>query len=86
MNNVKQNKWKNGAIPAVLLHGVLGSVYAFSLFAKPISEYIGNSQSAVQFAFSLAIFFLGMSAAFGGAIVEKNIHRSTTGDAKRTDS
>ena len=72
------NKWKNAAIPAVLLHCAIGSVYSFSLFAKPISEYIGNSQSAVQFAFSLAIFFLGMSAAFGGAIVEKNIHRSTT--------
>lgn len=74
----KKNKWLNAALPAVLLHISIGSVYAFSLFAKPISEYIGNSQSAVQFAFSLAIFFLGMSAAFGGAIVEKNIHRSTT--------
>lgn len=71
------NKWKNGAIPAVLLHGVLGSVYAFSLFTKPISEHIGYSQSKVQFAFSLAIFFLGMSAAFGGEMVEKNIHRSS---------
>ena len=71
------NKWKNGAIPAVLLHGVLGSVYAFSLFAKSISEHIGYPQSKVQFAFSLAIFFLGMSAAFGGEIVEKNIHRSS---------
>ena len=74
----KKNKWLNAALPAVLLHLSIGSVYAFSLFAKPISEYIGNSQSAVQFAFSLAIFFLGMSAAFGGTIVEKNIHRSTT--------
>ena len=75
---MSMNKWKNAAIPAILLHVSIGSVYAFSLFAKPISEYIGKSQSAVQFAFSLAIFFLGMSAAFGGAIVEKNIHRSTT--------
>lgn len=74
----KKNKWLNAALPAVLIHISIGSVYSFSLFAKPISEYIGNSQSAVQFAFSLAIFFLGMSAAFGGAIVEKNIHRSTT--------
>ena len=71
------NKWKNGAIPAILLHCVLGSVYSFSLFAKPISDYIGYSQSKVQFAFSLAIFFLGMSAAFGGAFVEKDIHRSS---------
>lgn len=77
MNNTKQNKWKNAAIPAILLHICIGSVYSFSLFAKPISDYIGKSQSLVQFAFSLAIFFLGMSAAFGGAFVERNIHRSS---------
>ena len=71
------NKWMRAAVPAILLLGSLGSVYAFSLFAKPISDYMGTSQSAVQFAFSLAIFFLGMSAAFGGKIVEKNIHRSS---------
>ena len=77
MNNTIQNKWKNAAIPAILLHICIGSVYSFSLFAKPISEYIGKSQSLVQFAFSLAIFFLGMSAAFGGAFVERNIYRSS---------
>lgn len=71
------NKWTRAAIPAILLHICIGSVYSFSLFAKPISDYIGYSQSKVQFAFSLAIFFLGMSAAFGGAFVEKDIHRSS---------
>lgn len=71
------NKWTRAAIPAILLHVCIGSVYSFSLFAKPISDYIGYSQSKVQFAFSLAIFFLGMSAAFGGAFVEKDIHRSS---------
>lgn len=71
------NKWLNAAVPAVLLHASIGSVYAFSLFVKPISDYIGKPQSQVQFAFSLAIFFLGMSAAFGGNIVEKNIHKSS---------
>ena len=72
-----ENKWTRAAIPAILLHICIGSVYSFSLFAKPISDYIGYSQSKVQFAFSLAIFFLGMSAAFGGAFVEKDIHRSS---------
>lgn len=71
------NKWTRAAIPAILLHICIGSVYSFSLFAKPISDYMGYSQSKVQFAFSLAIFFLGMSAAFGGAFVEKDIHRSS---------
>lgn len=71
------NKWTRAAIPAILLHICIGSVYSFSLFAKPISDYIGYSQSKVQFAFSLAIFFLGMSAAFGGSIVERNVHKSS---------
>ena len=76
--NVKiNNKWIRGALPAVLIHISIGSVYAWSLFVKPISQYINKSESSVQFAFSLAIFFLGMSAAFGGKIVEKNIKRSS---------
>jgi OFA family oxalate/formate antiporter-like MFS transporter len=71
------NKWTRGAIPAVFIHGAIGSVYAWSLFVKPISQYINQSESKVQFAFSLAIFFLGMSAAFGGKVVEKNIKKSS---------
>lgn len=35
------------------------------------------STFAVGWAFSLAIFFLGMSAAFGGKLVEKDIHKSS---------
>lgn len=71
------NKWCRGAIPALLIHCSIGSVYAWSLFVIPISEYIGKSTQSVQFAFSLAIFFLGMSAAFGGKLVEQNIKKST---------
>lgn len=72
------NKWIRGALPAVLIHISIGSVYAWSLLVSHISAYIGKSQSSVQFAFSLAIFFLGMSAAFGGKLVEKNIHKSAS--------
>lgn len=72
----KRNKWINGAIPALLLHLSVGSVYAFSLFINSISEYMNVSHAQVQFTFSLAIFFLGMSAAFGGKLVEKNITKS----------
>jgi len=71
------NKWIRGAIPALLLHCSIGSVYAWSLFVNPISDYIGRSHTSVQFAFSLAIFFLGMSAAFFGGMVEKNVKRSS---------
>ena len=71
------NKWIRGALPALFIHLSIGSVYAWSLFVEPIANYINATQSSVQFAFSLAIFFLGMSAAFGGSIVEKDIHKSS---------
>lgn len=71
------NKWINGAIPALLMHLSAGTVYAFSLFVKPLSVYMGYSEFQIQIAFSLAIFFLGMSAAFGGPLVEKNINKSS---------
>ncbi len=47
------------------------------MFCTDISRYIGWDKGAVEWAFSLAIFFLGMSAAFLGNVVEKNIHRSS---------
>ncbi|MDO5558413.1 MAG: OFA family MFS transporter [Oscillospiraceae bacterium] len=77
MPNYLNNKWIRGVLPALFIHLSIGSVYAFSLLSKPIADYIGRTQSSVQFAFSLAIFFLGTSAAFGGNIVEKNIRRSS---------
>lgn len=71
-----ENKWFRGALPALLIHCSIGSVYAWSLFASPLSKQMGQSTQAIQFAFSLAIFFLGMSASFGGKLVEKNVKRS----------
>ena len=71
------NKWISAAIPALLLHCSIGTVYCWSIFSQEIAEYIGFSKGAVEWAFSFAIFFLGMSAAFLGNIVEKDIHRSS---------
>ena len=48
-----------------------------SIFSQEIGEYIGFGKSATEWAFSLAIFFLGMSAAFLGNVVEKDIHKSS---------
>jgi len=64
-------------VPSILITLCIGSVYAFSFFAKDISEYIGSNLGNVQFAFSLSIFFLGMGAAFFGPMVEKNIRASS---------
>lgn len=72
-----QNKWIRAAIPALLLHCSIGTVYCWSIFSQEIAEYIGFSKSATEWAFSFAIFFLGMSAAFLGNVVEKDIHRSS---------
>lgn len=73
----KQNKWVNAAIPALLLHCSIGTVYCWSIFSQEIADYIGFSKGATEWAFSFAIFFLGMSAAFLGNVVEKDIHKSS---------
>ncbi|MCR5742706.1 MAG: OFA family MFS transporter [Lachnospiraceae bacterium] len=73
----RENKWIRGAIPALLLHCSIGTVYCWSIFSQEIADYIGFSKAATEWAFSFAIFFLGMSAAFLGNSVEKNIHRSS---------
>ena len=71
------NKWVRAAIPALLIHCSIGTVYCWSTFKEAIADRIGVSTFAAGWAFSLAIFFLGMSAAFAGKIVEANIHRSS---------
>ena len=76
MKNI-QNKWLRAAIPALLLHCSIGTVYCWSIFSKEIANYIGFSKGATEWAFSFAIFFLGMSAAFLGDVVEKDIHKSS---------
>ncbi len=73
----RENKWLRAAIPALLLHCSIGTVYCWSMFSQEISEHIGFSKGAVEWAFSFAIFFLGMSAAFLGNVVEKDIHKSS---------
>ena len=77
MNGLLNNKWTRAAIPALLLHCSIGTVYCWSLVKSDIAEYIGRSKGEVEWAFSIAIFFLGMSAAFAGRIVEKDIHKSS---------
>lgn len=59
------------AIAGILLHLMIGSVYAWSVFTGPIAKQTGWALSSVTVAFSIAIFFLGMSAAFMGRLVER---------------
>lgn len=71
------NKWFRAAIPALLIHICIGSVYCWSLIKDEIALLMNCSVSSIEFAFSLAIFFLGMSAAFAGNFVEKNVKASS---------
>ena len=69
-----ENKWIRAAIPALLIHVSVGTVYCWSTVKEQIAYKIGMSQFAVGWAFSLAIFFLGM---FAGKFVEIDIHKSS---------
>lgn len=73
----RTNKWIRAAVPALLLHCSIGTVYCWSIFSQEIADYIGFSKGETEWAFSFAIFFLGMSAAFLGNVVEKDIHKSS---------
>jgi MFS transporter, OFA family, oxalate/formate antiporter len=70
MTKVK-NRWLIAA-SAVGIHITIGSVYAWSVYTKPLIEKFGWELKDTQFTFSLAIFFLGISAAFLGHYLEKH--------------
>ncbi|PMC39125.1 MFS transporter [Bacillus sp. UMB0899] len=65
-----KNRWLIAA-SAVGIHISIGSVYAWSNFTNPLMDEFGWSASQVQLTFSIAILFLGLSAAFLGHFVEK---------------
>lgn len=72
------NRWM--VPPAALaVHLCIGQAYAFSVFNGPLTKVIGVTSSVdadwklttLGWIFSLAIVFLGLSAAFGGKWLEK---------------
>ena len=65
-----KNRWLIAA-SAVGIHVSIGSVYAWSVFNLPLENAFGWTKSDVAITFSLAIFFLGMSAAVMGHFVER---------------
>ncbi len=64
---------------ALAVHLCIGQAYAFSVFNAPLTRVIGITESApddwslttLGWIFSLAIVFLGLSAAFAGKWLEK---------------
>ncbi|MHC5068602.1 MAG: L-lactate MFS transporter [Planctomycetota bacterium] len=65
-----KNRWLIAA-SAVGIHISIGSIYAYSVLKTPLMETFGWERTAVSVSFSIAIFFLGISAAFMGHFVEK---------------
>jgi OFA family oxalate/formate antiporter-like MFS transporter len=67
----QKNRWLM-ALSAVGVHICIGSVYAWSVYVKPIQQEMSWNLTDVTIAFSVAIFFLGLSAALMGKFVERN--------------
>src|SRR5262245_46905670 len=78
------NRW---LVPpaALAVHLSIGQVYAFSVFKIPLAQSLGIthsvagdwSQPELAWVFSIAIAFLGISAALFGRWAEKNGPRKT---------
>ena len=73
-----KNKYLNGIVPMTLINFAIGSVYCWTLFTDYITreDSAGFSPAITAWSFSIALFILGMAAAFGGRLVEANPKRS----------
>ncbi len=60
-----KNRWLI-ALAGTVTMICLGTVYSWSLFTQPLMASFGWSNSTATWAFSLAIFFLGVGAIIGG--------------------
>jgi OFA family oxalate/formate antiporter-like MFS transporter len=65
-----KNRWLI-ALSAVAIHLSIGSAYAYSVFKRPLADALGWSSTETSLAFTVAIVFLGLSAALFGPFVEK---------------
>ena len=68
MSKVK-NRWLM-VVAAMAIHMCIGSVYAWSVYVNPIQSAMNWTLTDVTITFSIAIFFLGLSAALMGKFVE----------------
>ncbi|MEU9714488.1 OFA family MFS transporter [Streptomyces sp. NPDC047976] len=66
--------WSRWLVPpaALSVHLAIGQAYAWSVFKPPLESSLGLSGTASALPFQLAIVMLGLSAAFGGTLVERH--------------
>lgn len=56
---------------AVLLQLCIGSIYSWSLFNEPISQYLNIPKSSVVFTFSITVFIFAFTTMFSGKLQDK---------------
>jgi len=66
--------WSRWLIPpaALSVHLAIGQAYAWSVFKPPLESSLGLTGTASALPFQLGIVMLGLSAAFGGTLVERH--------------
>ena len=68
--NLESKRWWI-AIAAIVMQLCLGTVYAWSVFKKPLMTSHGWSEPGVQATMMIIMAVIGISAAFGGSLVDK---------------
>ncbi|MCF8054260.1 MAG: OFA family MFS transporter [Deltaproteobacteria bacterium] len=70
-NEKLENKRWIIAIGAIVMQLCLGTVYAWSVFKKPLIAAHGWGETETQMAFMILMLVVGFAAAFGGTLVDK---------------
>lgn len=68
--NLERKRWLIAAA-AVVMQLCLGTVYAWSVFKKPLMTAHGWSETATQATFMILMAVIGTAAVFGGTLVDK---------------
>jgi OFA family oxalate/formate antiporter-like MFS transporter len=68
--NLEGKRWLIAGA-AIIMQLCLGTVYAWSVFKKPLMTAHGWSETSVQVTFMICIGVIGLAAAFGGTLVDK---------------
>jgi OFA family oxalate/formate antiporter-like MFS transporter len=68
--NLESKRWLI-AIAAIVMQLCLGTVYAWSVFKKPLMGMHGWSETSTQLTFMILMLIIGLAAAFGGTLVDK---------------
>ncbi len=68
--NLMSKRWAIAGAGVVIMT-LLGTVYAWSVFVKPVIAATGWEKTAVATTFMIIIGMIGLSAAFGGILVDK---------------